>query len=317
MFLSSVAVTFALLPFYGSLGGYGQPSAALWEDQLFVATTSRPGAGPSVLYRGKFAPAARRVLSPLEHDNPCGDIRQSTQAKLDLREDRLLLRSSFPEYGIYPLDQVWRMEDSAFGFGRFGGLEGYSEFLYGYGATYDRLLWLNHWNLNVLVSGDEWKHVRYDVLIAGKKSVWLFHAYKDKLLVSVEPDYLNNWYWDGDKMMPKENLPKPPERQLRTGKLPAEFTEAFTAYTADGHSYLVTPNGKVYVVAPKGKAELEVSAVWTDPKRKIVGVVQDLANDAVYGWEQMRRGQWNRPFPDTVLVDYFADGTCNIGLHYS
>jgi hypothetical protein len=24
--------------------------------------------------------------------------------------------------------------------------------------------------------------------------------------------------------------------------------------------------------------------MWTDPKHKIVGVVQDLANDAVYGW---------------------------------
>jgi hypothetical protein len=27
-----------------------------------------------------------------------------------------------------------------------------------------------------------------------------------------------------------------------------------------------------------------VSAVWADPKRRLVGVVQDLANDAVYGW---------------------------------
>ncbi|MBN9121663.1 MAG: hypothetical protein J0I06_21385 [Planctomycetes bacterium] len=38
------------------------------------------------------------------------------------------------------------------------------------------------------------------------------------------------------------------------------------------------------MVTAKGDKEVEVSAVWIDPRRKIVGVVQDPANDAVYGW---------------------------------
>ena len=97
---------------------YGQPSAALWKDQLFVAITGRAFNSPAVLYRGKFTPESRRVRDPLEHHNPSGDLRDSTQAKLDLREDRLLLHSAFLGYCIYPLDQVWRLEDSAFGFGR-------------------------------------------------------------------------------------------------------------------------------------------------------------------------------------------------------
>jgi hypothetical protein len=71
---------------------------------------------------------------------------------------------------------------------------------------------------------------------------------------------------------------------LRTGKLPADFTEKFAAYTSEKRDYLVTPNGKVYMAVSKGKAEVEVTKVWDDPKRRIVGVVQDQANDAVYGW---------------------------------
>ena len=55
-------------------------------------------------------------------------------------------------------------------------------------------------------------------------------------------------------------------------------------YTSDKRDYLVTPNGKVYMATPQGKTEVEVTKVWDNPKRKIVGVVQDQANDAVYGW---------------------------------
>ncbi|MBN9121664.1 MAG: hypothetical protein J0I06_21390 [Planctomycetes bacterium] len=200
---------------------YGQPSAALWEDQLFVAITRWQRTGPALVYRGKFTPTSSRVRGPLEHDNPSRGLRDSTQAKLDLRDDRLLLRSAFDRYCIYPLDQVWRLEHSAFGVGRFGGLGPYSEFTFGYSATYETLLWPDHRELDVPLSetdrddGDRpsartyWAHARYDVQIAGEKSVWLFHAYKDKLFVSVEPDYLNDWYWDGEAMKPKKDRPKP------------------------------------------------------------------------------------------------------------
>ena len=114
---------------------------------------------------------------------------------------------------------------------------------------------------------------RINVQIMGPKSVRLFHAYKDKLFVSIELDYLVKWYLDKGDVA--KDLPTPPDRQLRTGKLPADFTGYFAAYTAGGRDYLVTNTGKVYMAAPKGKTEVEVSAIWTDPKRAIMGVVQD------------------------------------------
>ncbi len=66
--------------------------------------------------------------------------------------------------------------------------------------------------------------------------------------------------------------------------------------------------------------------IWPDTlplhhEREILGMFAEenlLRNpDLTPVWEQMRRGQWNQPFPNTALVDCFADGTCNIGLHHS
>src|SRR5262245_61283408 len=98
---------------------YGQPSATIWKDQLFVAITSKALGDPGVLYRGKFTPATRRVRDPLEHFGPGGWGNDSTQAKLDIRDDRLLMCSGSSGYQIFPLEKVWRLESSAFGFGRF------------------------------------------------------------------------------------------------------------------------------------------------------------------------------------------------------
>jgi len=138
--------------------------------------------------------------------------------------------------------------------------------------------------------------------------VWLFHAYKDRFFVSVEADCLDHWYFTGKGDGSKTPF-KPPERKLRTGKLPADFTERFTAYVSGARGYLVTPNGKVYMSVPQGKAEVEVTKVWDDPKRKIIGVVQDLANDAVYGWGFVTdRGAPERFYvkmdPKPVVVEY-------------
>ncbi len=80
----------------------------------------------------------------------------------------------------------------------------------------------------------EWvyaKQARYDVQLAEQKTIRLFHAYRDTLFVSIEPDYLRSWYFPNPKN-PKEGLPKLPDRQLRTGKLPAEFTQHFTTYSS-------------------------------------------------------------------------------------
>src|SRR5205814_318162 len=60
-----------------------------------------------------------------------------------------------------------------------------------------------------------WHRARCDAQIAGPKSVRLFHAYKDRLFVSVESDDLRAWYYDKDGEPIKD--PPIPDRQLRTG----------------------------------------------------------------------------------------------------
>lgn len=273
---------------------YGQPSAALWKDQLFVAINGKHFVSASWLYRGTFAPALKRVRSPVEHYNPGGYGPCSTQAKLDIRSDRVLLHNGVAKYLIFPMDVVPALEANEFGAAvrTAAGLDGV--FL-PYSVSFDCLLFPAHRKHDVPLSGAErdiddkpsketyWKNARLDVQVADERSVWLLHVYKDQLFVSVEPDYLSEEYLDKKKELKKE-LPDAPERRLCTGKMPADFTETFASYSSGGRAYMVAPNGKVYMVAPKGAKEIEVSAVWSDPKRKIVGVVQDQEKGAVYGW---------------------------------
>jgi hypothetical protein len=300
----SLSVIVALLPSYGNRGSYGQPSAALWEDQLFVAINGRPFLSPGRLYRGTFTPAERRVRSPVEYYNDPFLGHPATQAKLDVRDNRVLLNSgSKSGYYILPMNILPELEANKFG-DLLSGSPSRKASLLPYSGRVDHLLFPPHRKPDVPLSDaplsdSDWvdghtpsvqrylRHLRdahFDVQIDEEKSVWLYYAYKDKLFVSVEPDCLSNWYLDGKGNVAKD-LPEPPERQLRTGKLPADFRERFAAYTAGRRGYLVTPSGKIYMVAAKGEKEVEVSAVWDDPKRKIVGVVQDhLTNGAVYGW---------------------------------
>jgi hypothetical protein len=291
--LAAVSVMWASCVPWCGWGYYGQPSAALWKDQLFVAVNKCRS--PGGLYRGTFTPTEKRVRDPVAHDNPTRWLSGLPQAQLDIRDDRILLLQGRGEHFIFALADLPLLEDNEFG-DRLCELRGYRDqagFVDAFASDGLRLLFPDHRNADVpdpprpLGFGDgktEYvNRVRYALQIAGPKSVRLFHAHNDKLFVSVEPDYLNNWYMDGKGRVAK-NLPKPPDRQLRTGRLPADFTETFAVYTVGGRAYLVTTNGKVYMSVPKGKNEVEVTKVWDDAKQKIVGVVQDSANDAVYGW---------------------------------
>jgi hypothetical protein len=297
---------------------YDQPSATLWKDQLFVAIASKPLIASPMLYRGPFTPTPARIRSPIEHIYLYSDETDTTQAKIEVRDNRMLVYRVSGDHNIFRLEDVPLLENTAFGAKlrefrdppvpeanpllendpdriKLRDYARLTRLVDPYGSERWRLLLPDHRQADVPLSGgakDDGdtpsertyvNSVRHDVLIAGPKSVRLFHAYKDRFFVSVEPDCLNKWYLDKDGNVAK-NLPKPPDRQLRKGKLPADFTEHFAAYTSEKRDYLVTPNGKVYMAAPKGKTELEVAKVWDDPKRKIVGVVQDQANDAVYGW---------------------------------
>src|SRR4051794_28033162 len=137
-------------------------------------------------------PKAKRVRDPLDHVNS-GWGNDSTQATLDLREDRLLLASGSDGYMIFPLEEVRHLEWSDFGTRRFGGDSAYSTFIFGYAAKFERLLFPVHRKPDVPLSGtksDEgdapsegtyWRNARYAVQIDGQQTVWLYHAYKDTL----------------------------------------------------------------------------------------------------------------------------------------
>jgi hypothetical protein len=306
----------ALMPVLDDLRSYGQPSANIWGDQLFVAVTQQLQ-GSSMLYRGQFSPRARAIRSPIEHDNPYHFSDPSSQAKLDIRNDRVLLFSGEGGYHIIPLEVIPFMENSAFGAKlrilRTGPdkVDGpsretdpirawladvgvYSNLIAPYYAKGYDVVFPEHRKHDVEVTdkkeddGDKpsletyYRIRRFTLQAAGPNSVRLFHAYKDKLFVSIEPDYIN-WYLDDDGK-PLKDKPKPPDRELRTGNLPVNFTEHFAAYTSGKNDYLVTPNGKVYMSVPKGKDEVEITLIWVHARKPIVGVVQDLANGEVYGW---------------------------------
>ncbi len=283
---------------------YGQPSAVLWKSQLFVAINER-SYSPGALYRGELR-SDRGIDKPAEYANPIM-ARFADQPQLEIRDDRVLLATPGKGFHIFPLADVPGLEESEFG-ERFRRLRGYRSLSHMFRASIGgdgghQLLFPSHRApdvpaLHVEVAGElartpesirGWQkklyaqEARFSVELVGPKSVRVFHAYKDQLFVSVELDYLANWYLDDEGRVSKD-LPKPPERELRTGNLPADFTEYFCVYRAAGCNYFVTPNGKVYMAVPKGKAEVDVSAVWTDPNRPIAGVVQDLASDAIYGW---------------------------------
>lgn len=286
---------------------YGQPSAALWEDQLFVAVARLPERPSAFVYRGTFDPNRRRVRDPQELSNPSYLYARSTQAKLDIRDNRLLLLHDGTAPFIFPMTEVPLLEYSEFG-NRLTELHGYKvggtdhwDRFAGAGAS---ILFPNHREPDVpaplfypdgtMVGFPNPTYAltaRYDLQLGRPGTLRVFHAHKDRLFVSVERDDVprttkaahKEWPVDGE--MPRwPNRPKPPDRELRTGTLPRGFTDYFAAYTAADREYLVTNTGKVYLCVPKGKDTIEVTALWTDPKRRIVGVVQDLDNKAVYGW---------------------------------
>ncbi len=282
---------------------YGQPSAVIWKDQLFTAINGRVPA-PGALYRGTFNPGVKGIKPPIEYWNP-NTTHTAYQAKLDIRDNRLLLFTPSPVFFILPMEDVPALEPSEFGetVCRLRGHANQYFLVAHYGAGIRKLVFPPHRKpdfdpppvpippfgrptpeLVFEERADAYiQRARCDLQIAGAKSVRLFHAYKDKLFISTELDYLSSWFRDKDGHEIK-NPPPAPDRQLRTGKLPADFTEYFAAYTSDSRDYLVTDNGKVYLSVPKGMTEVEITTIWNDPKRVIVGVVKDLMDDAVFGW---------------------------------
>jgi hypothetical protein len=284
---------------------YGQPSALLWEDQLFVGINGRVNGPIGALYRGTFNEKRKDILSPtdywhLVHTN------NSHQSKLEIRYDHVLLFTAGCIPYLLPISELPCMQPNDFG-KKLSVLRGYKSqdaLLNKYSCyEYQRLLFPTHRKPDVAVppeiirsNSDDilpkehveelryrayYRVARFDIQIADPNTVRLFHAHESKLFVSIEPNYL--FHASNDKDGKPLKTP-PPNRELRTGKLPPDFTDYFAAYRSGDSDYLVTQRGKVYVAVPKGKTEVEVTALWNDPKRIIVGVVQDTKTGAVYGY---------------------------------
>jgi hypothetical protein len=302
----------------------------LWKDQLFVAMNGRLFGPSGGMFRGTFTPDQKGVQSPLLYRTQA--VSGPTHlTKLDFRDGRFLFFTPGSAAYIVPIAEIPGLEESEFGaeICRARGYMNASALLAHFGIGDDFLLFPPHRKPDVIPPPIPMvrigaaprpeeifaarveaymRRARLDVQIAGAKTLRVFHAHKDKLFISTELDYQNAWYYDKEGK-PIKNLPPAPDRQLRTGKLPKDFPEYFAAYTSAKRDYLVTDHGKVYLAVLKGKTEVEVTKVWDDPKREIVGVVQDLANDAVYGWGFVTTGAAPERFyvkmdPKPVAAEY-------------
>jgi hypothetical protein len=282
----------------------------LWKDQLFVAINGRDSAHCGSLYRGTMAENRKGVLGPTEYYNPV-DTNKSHQSKLEIRNDQILFFTAGDFPYLFPMTELPCLELNDFG-RRLCLLRGYDSrsdlVAKATCGEYQKLLFPAHRepdiamppeivvnnfnNMNTQEQLDELRVIeyckvaRFDLQLIDINTVRLFHARKNRLFISMEPSYLHRSIYDKNDRLLKNPPPVPPipDRELRTGKLPADFTDYFAAYRSADRDYLVTRGGKVYMAVPKHKTEVEVTAIWTDPKRIIAGVVQDTKTGSVYGY---------------------------------
>ena len=252
-----------IVPTFG-LGYYGQPSGALWADQLFVATSGNvlPGSKCGSVYRGTLRRDEHMPRSPIEYwdHSAVAPLVRCPQTKLEVRENRVLWYTAGGEPLIMPFTELPCLEANNFGDELCRLRHGFPHprwLISKYTGSVDLMLFPEHRkpdvpeppipvDPNTAQSAaatrtkrqlDYRYRARTDLQIAGPKSVRLFHAYASFIYISVEPDYLDEWRLDPKTKQLAKNLPPPPNRQLRTGKLPADFTERFAAYTSAKRDY--------------------------------------------------------------------------------
>ncbi len=125
--------------------------------------------------------------------------------------------------------------------------------------------------------------VVYDILPIDAKSLRFFHAIDGRMDISVEAVPYSS---PGESLILGKKPPPIPERNLKSGKLPASFKGRFHAYVVGDLHYLLTAGGRLYKCAPKGKDGLEITEVWSDPARPIIGIVDvpETKQAFAFGW---------------------------------
>ena len=109
--LSLVVLLVGLRP--GLAASYGHPSALIWKDQLFAASNGYLF-DQDYLYRGTFQPERKAIRSPLPYWNSATTM-GSCQAKVGVRDDRLLLTESSNSPLIVSFTELALLEATALG----------------------------------------------------------------------------------------------------------------------------------------------------------------------------------------------------------
>lgn len=138
-------------------------------------------------------------------------------------------------------------------------------------------------------------NARIDLIPLDDHTVTLIHVRYPRVWISTES--LRNRQSDqphhpttGTDTVPAGPPVPIPERNLRTGELPDGFyMRDFTAYRVGDNYYMLTVDGRLFVAEPRGKDGLEISVVWLDPQRRLIGVVQDPARESVHVFGQFGR----------------------------
>ncbi len=123
----------------------------------------------------------------------------------------------------------------------------------------------------------------YDVHPLNASDLLLFHAYDGILWITVEPVPKMH---AASFRKPGEKAPPVPARNTKSGKLPASFKGQFNAYVVGDLHFLLTASGRLYKCAAKGKFGLEITEVWSDPARPLIGVVDcpETKQAFAFGW---------------------------------
>jgi hypothetical protein len=86
----------------------------------------------------------------------------------------------------------------------------------------------------------------------------------------------------------EKNFPLDDEKAWRVGdgranlrEVKSNFDGDFTAYRVGKAYYFLTDTGKLYTLPNDPKAK-ELTEVWADPKRRLLGCIQDVDGKTVY-----------------------------------
>ena len=110
----------------------------------------------------------------------------------------------------------------------------------------------------------------------------------------------------------EKDFPKPDDKPWRVGdgrrdlrKVKSNFEGDFTVYRVGEAYYFLADTGKLYMLPDDPKAK-ELSEVWGDPKRRLLGCIQDVDGKTVYAIVRGEGGkrQWFELSPKPELHDY-------------